>query len=136
MAGRDRRRHSQSAEQQFFPRRSSPVILQVTRSQVLYLFYSKKLFFFSEPQGMSFIETANLDGETNLKIRQALQSTARLTSINELKAFRGTIECEPPNRHLYEFTGVLKEQDKLYVTLIISHYEDVLLIFFFAELSL
>lgn len=64
---------------------------------------------------MSFIETANLDGETNLKIRQALTNTSRLTSINELKDLSGTIECEPPNRHLYEFTGVLKEKDKLYV---------------------
>lgn len=64
---------------------------------------------------MSFIETANLDGETNLKIRQALQNTSRLTSINELKDFFGTIECEPPNRHLYEFTGILKESEKLYV---------------------
>jgi phospholipid-transporting ATPase len=67
----------------------------------------------SEPQGMSFIETANLDGETNLKIRQALPSTARLTTINDLKNLSGTIECEPPNRHLYEFTGVLKETNKI-----------------------
>ncbi|XP_060531020.1 probable phospholipid-transporting ATPase IA isoform X2 [Cylas formicarius] len=66
----------------------------------------------SEPQGMSFIETANLDGETNLKIRQALPSTAKLTTIQELKHFSGSVECEPPNRHLYEFNGVLKEDLK------------------------
>ena len=28
--------------------------------------------FFSEPQGMCYIETSNLDGETNLKIRQVI----------------------------------------------------------------
>lgn len=61
---------------------------------------------------MSFIETANLDGETNLKIRQALVSTSKMMSVNELKDFYGTIECEPPNRHLYEFTGTLKEKNK------------------------
>ncbi|XP_044255942.1 phospholipid-transporting ATPase IA isoform X12 [Tribolium madens] len=67
----------------------------------------------SEPQGMSFIETANLDGETNLKIRQALPSTAKLTTISDLKSLSGTIECEPPNKHLYEFNGVLKETNKI-----------------------
>lgn len=70
----------------------------------------------SEPQGMSFIETANLDGETNLKIRQALPGTAKMTTINELSQFSGTIECEPPNKHLYEFNGVLKETNKMYGT--------------------
>lgn len=63
----------------------------------------------SEPQAISFLETANLDGETNLKIRQGVQATARLLEIKDLVQFRGTLECEPPNRHLYEFNGVLKE---------------------------
>ncbi|CAH0561274.1 unnamed protein product [Brassicogethes aeneus] len=66
----------------------------------------------SEPQGMCFIETANLDGETNLKIRQALPTTAASTKTEHLKEMTGTIECEPPNRHLYEFNGVLKLTDK------------------------
>lgn len=62
---------------------------------------------------MGFVETANLDGETNLKIRQALPSTAKLTAISDLKGLGGTVECEPPNRHLYEFTGILKETNKM-----------------------
>lgn len=69
----------------------------------------------SEPQSMSFIETSNLDGETNLKIRQAVPATARLLETRDLINFSGTIECEPPNRHLYEFNGVLKERGQLYV---------------------
>ncbi|XP_045479978.1 probable phospholipid-transporting ATPase IA isoform X7 [Harmonia axyridis] len=66
----------------------------------------------SEPQGISFIETANLDGETNLKIRQALPSTHKLTTIADLRSLSGTIECEPPNKHMYEFTGVLRQTNK------------------------
>nr|XP_012138292.1 PREDICTED: probable phospholipid-transporting ATPase IA isoform X4 [Megachile rotundata] len=71
----------------------------------------------SEPQGMSFIETANLDGETNLKIRQAHPDTASLLDTAELMNFRANIQCEPPNRHLYEFHGVLRETNKQSVAL-------------------
>ncbi|XP_016843759.1 probable phospholipid-transporting ATPase IA isoform X4 [Nasonia vitripennis] len=66
----------------------------------------------SEPQAMSFIETANLDGETNLKIRQAHPDTANLLDTVELMNFRANIQCEPPNRHLYEFNGILRETNK------------------------
>lgn len=63
----------------------------------------------SEPQGISFIETSNLDGETNLKIRQASPDTSRLDTAPSLADFRATVQCEPPNRHLYEFNGMLKD---------------------------
>ncbi|XP_014207463.1 probable phospholipid-transporting ATPase IA isoform X3 [Copidosoma floridanum] len=66
----------------------------------------------SEPQSMSFIETANLDGETNLKIRQAHPDTADLLDTAKLMGFRANIQCEPPNRHLYEFNGILRETNK------------------------
>ncbi|XP_064536082.1 probable phospholipid-transporting ATPase IA isoform X4 [Drosophila montana] len=66
----------------------------------------------SEPQAMCFIETANLDGETNLKIRQGLPSTAKLLETKDLLQLEGKLECELPNRLLYEFNGVLKEYGK------------------------
>lgn len=69
----------------------------------------------SEPQSMAFIETSNLDGETNLKIRQAVPETAGFLETRDLVNFNATIECEPPNRHLYEFNGVLKERGQLLV---------------------
>lgn len=77
---------------------------------------SSKMNFYSsisEPQSMSFIETSNLDGETNLKIRQGVPATAKFLETRDLVNFNGTLECEPPNRHLYEFNGVLKEQGKM-----------------------
>ncbi|XP_037531124.1 phospholipid-transporting ATPase IA [Nematolebias whitei] len=62
----------------------------------------------SEPQGMCYIETSNLDGETNLKIRQGLQVTADLKDIESLMRLSGRMECESPNRHLYEFVGNIR----------------------------
>lgn len=62
---------------------------------------------------MSFIETSNLDGETNLKIRQALPDTTRLAS-SGVENFTATLHCEQPNRHLYEFRGALKEPNVRY----------------------
>ncbi|TMW45206.1 hypothetical protein DOY81_009713 [Sarcophaga bullata] len=71
----------------------------------------------SEPQAMCFIETSNLDGETNLKIRQGVSATAKLLETKDLVAVNGAVECELPNRLLYEFNGVLKEHDKQSVSL-------------------
>ncbi|XP_041653365.1 phospholipid-transporting ATPase IA isoform X1 [Cheilinus undulatus] len=62
----------------------------------------------SEPQGMCYIETSNLDGETNLKIRQGLQVSADLKDIDSLMRLSGRMECESPNRHLYEFVGNIR----------------------------
>ena len=57
---------------------------------------------------MCYIETANLDGETNLKIRQAVPETATLTDKSKISSFRAVVECEPPNKNLYSFTGTLR----------------------------
>ncbi|XP_072554094.1 probable phospholipid-transporting ATPase IA isoform X1 [Paramormyrops kingsleyae] len=62
----------------------------------------------SEPHAMSYIETSNLDGETNLKIRQGLQLTAEFKDTESLARLTGRMECESPNRHLYEFVGNIR----------------------------
>ncbi|XP_061107589.1 probable phospholipid-transporting ATPase IA isoform X2 [Conger conger] len=62
----------------------------------------------SEPQAMCYIETSNLDGETNLKIRQGLQVTAELRDDDSLSRLVGSMECENPNRHLYDFVGNIR----------------------------
>ncbi|GMT17548.1 hypothetical protein PFISCL1PPCAC_8845, partial [Pristionchus fissidentatus] len=61
----------------------------------------------SEQQGMAYIETSNLDGETNLKIKQSLPTTSHLTSLDTLARYHASIECEHPNRHVNEFSGNL-----------------------------
>ncbi|KAL7976421.1 hypothetical protein Chor_015485, partial [Crotalus horridus] len=62
----------------------------------------------SEPQAMCYIETSNLDGETNLKIRQGLPLTSDIKDIDSLVTLSGRIECESPNRHLYDFVGNIR----------------------------
>ena len=62
----------------------------------------------SEPNSMCYIQTSNLDGETNLKIRKALPKTSHLLDGHKLKDFQAEIECEQPNQHLYEFVGNLR----------------------------
>uniref|UniRef100_A0A4W5L087 Phospholipid-transporting ATPase n=1 Tax=Hucho hucho TaxID=62062 RepID=A0A4W5L087_9TELE len=62
----------------------------------------------AKPQGMCYIETSNLDGETNLKIRQGLQITSEIKDIDSLMRLSGRMECESPNRHLYEFVGNIR----------------------------
>ncbi|KAG3112212.1 Phospholipid-transporting ATPase 3 [Phytophthora idaei] len=83
----------------------------------------------SEEEGRCFIETSNLDGETNLKRRIAVKLTAQLVGWRELhgdpisqetvcasavRRLRGSIEHEQPNNQLYTFTGriLLREGDR------------------------
>ncbi|XP_020521908.1 phospholipid-transporting ATPase 3 isoform X2 [Amborella trichopoda] len=61
----------------------------------------------SNPDGVCYIETANLDGETNLKIRKALERTWDYLLPEKAAEFKGEIQCEQPNNSLYTFTGNL-----------------------------
>ncbi|PRP86622.1 hypothetical protein PROFUN_05101 [Planoprotostelium fungivorum] len=55
--------------------------------------------------GMCYVQTANLDGETNLKVRQARPETNKLSSESKLSSWTGSLECEQPNKDLYNFDG-------------------------------
>ncbi|AAS52270.2 ADR350Wp [Eremothecium gossypii ATCC 10895] len=61
----------------------------------------------SEPEGLCYIETANLDGETNLKIKQARPETSKILDVRELSAMRGKILSEQPNTSLYTYEGTM-----------------------------
>ena len=63
----------------------------------------------SDPNGICFIETKSLDGETNLKIRVALPPTVERigTRAEDAAKLRGHVVCEQPNNVIHSFTGTL-----------------------------
>ncbi|XP_019216813.1 phospholipid-transporting ATPase ID [Oreochromis niloticus] len=69
----------------------------------------------SEPLNLVYVETAELDGETNLKVKQALTVTGELgDNIEALAAFNGEVRCEPPNNRLDKFKGTLTVNGERY----------------------
>ena len=61
----------------------------------------------SDPDGLCYIETAQLDGETNLKRRFPYRPTEKLPHEGFSK-LRGTVYCSTPSYHLDEFSGALE----------------------------
>ncbi|KAL8139510.1 hypothetical protein V2J09_005531 [Rumex salicifolius] len=57
--------------------------------------------------GICYVETANLDGETNLKVKHALEVTTSLQDESSFEHFKAVIKCEDPNDNLYSFVGAL-----------------------------
>lgn len=55
-----------------------------------------------------YVETTNLDGETNLKLKQAIGATATLNDDSAFQTFRGIIRCEDPNANFFSFVGSLE----------------------------
>ncbi|KAJ4961095.1 hypothetical protein NE237_021005 [Protea cynaroides] len=61
----------------------------------------------SYSDGICYVETMNLDGETNLKVKQCLEATAALQDESSFQKFKAIVKCEDPNEHLYSFIGSL-----------------------------
>ncbi|CAK4656690.1 hypothetical protein LEN26_000892 [Aphanomyces euteiches] len=58
--------------------------------------------------GMAYVETKSLDGETNMKVREALEATASICATPpDLHRLRGHILAESPNSLIHSFKGVL-----------------------------
>lgn len=65
----------------------------------------------SDSDGMCYLETKNLDGETNLKPRRSIKATSNIMSEDDIEKSSFFLDSEPPHQNLYSYHGVLRYQD-------------------------
>lgn len=61
----------------------------------------------SEADGLCYLETSAIDGESHLKLRQAHRKTTEQLE-NNLNSGGALITCDPPNNQIYSFHGSLQ----------------------------
>ena len=62
----------------------------------------------SEESGVCYVETSSLDGETNLKRRQAIpELQEKVHSAQDVASWKGNVRAEFPHRFISSFTGNL-----------------------------
>eukprot|EP01016_Furgasonia_blochmanni_P002413 TRINITY_DN10948_c0_g1_i1.p1 TRINITY_DN10948_c0_g1~~TRINITY_DN10948_c0_g1_i1.p1 ORF type:complete len:1143 (+),score=254.78 TRINITY_DN10948_c0_g1_i1:224-3652(+) len=67
----------------------------------------------SDSKGIAYIETKNLDGETNLKHRTVPRElTSEITNEFDALSSNFTFEYEKPNHYIYNFTGTVGIKNK------------------------
>ncbi|CCF56549.1 hypothetical protein KAFR_0B02510 [Kazachstania africana CBS 2517] len=67
----------------------------------------------SDVDGACYVETKNLDGETNLKVRQSLKCSLDIRSSRDVARSRFWVESEGPHANLYSYQGNLKWIDSV-----------------------
>ncbi|TKX21449.1 phospholipid-transporting ATPase DNF1 [Elsinoe australis] len=66
----------------------------------------------SDSDGVCYVETKNLDGETNLKVRNALHCGHRVRRARDCERTRFVLESEQPHANLYSYSGVIRWEEK------------------------
>ena len=66
----------------------------------------------SDSDGACFVETKNLDGETNLKVRHALRCGSKIKSSFDCEAASFYIESESPTANLYSYSAVARWESR------------------------
>ncbi|KAL8224334.1 hypothetical protein R6Q57_019809 [Mikania cordata] len=68
----------------------------------------------SYENAVCYVETMNLDGETNLKLKQSLDVTSTINDDSDFNNFKASVKCEDPNASLYTFVGTMEFQGQQY----------------------
>ncbi|KAJ4780408.1 Phospholipid-transporting ATPase [Rhynchospora pubera] len=104
--------HTVNGSGQFVPKRWKDLkvgeVIRVSSSETLPA--DMVLLATSDPTGVAYVQTINLDGETNLKTRYARQET--LSKMPQNGTINGVIRCERPNRNIYGFHANLEVDGK------------------------
>ena len=64
----------------------------------------------SEADCVCYIETKNLDGETNLKIKRGVSELEHVKTPSKLSEIKCSVDVEPPNELMYNFAAAMKLQ--------------------------
>ncbi|KAJ1335621.1 phospholipid-translocating ATPase [Microdochium nivale] len=67
----------------------------------------------SDADGVCYVETKNLDGETNLKYRQALKCGRKIKHARDCERAQFVVESESPQPNLYKYSGAIKWEQQL-----------------------
>lgn len=67
----------------------------------------------SDRDGICYVETKNLDGETSLRRKSSLKCGSGLVHSADFERAAFEIDTEPPSRNLYKFRGVIRYQSYL-----------------------
>ncbi|GKZ35717.1 hypothetical protein AbraIFM66950_006469 [Aspergillus brasiliensis] len=66
----------------------------------------------SDPDGACYVETKSLDGETNLKVRQALNCGRQVRHARDCEKCEFVIDSEAPHPNLYAYNGALRWEQR------------------------
>ena len=66
----------------------------------------------ADEKGGLFVETKNLDGETNLKTKSVHRLMLDKLEDNNLQSYNAKVVCEPPNNAIYKYEGYIEINDQ------------------------
>jgi phospholipid-translocating ATPase len=67
----------------------------------------------SDPDGACYVETKNLDGETNLKVRQAVHSGRKVRHARDCEKAEFVIDSEGPHPNLYQYSALARWKQRV-----------------------